>query len=309
MNASLLAQNVTVPMTGSDKDPDLNPPVISFILRPVSFLCYLLGSTIERSKRKNRIAAMDEQGMSDEDMAQFLKIMPEWQNELHLSGGWLGALSFVLGMVHKNTPALVLLQLVGNTFCCIIMISVVFIMSIYYNWNFYYKEPGLESAQEVKNIFQDLSMPMVKVVLTFGGQTSLMGFLVYHFVTNLKWLDEYILFWCVGVIIVEAGRTSIGVPFTEEHKFWSWAFAHRENGFIRDKEILLEPQKSELLARFLMSAVSNDVYHYATIVALPFFVMTAETGIDFIKDVFAITFVINMDNFATTYMLEHRNLE
>ena len=308
MNVSLPPegqQALAIPMT-AERDPTLTAMVVTMCV-----LSWLLANCITcKLLKNNRIVATDVRDMSDEEKAIFLDSVSDWENELDLRGGWLGALNFVSKMVYSSTLTLIVLWVVGNTPYCIIMICLIIIMSIVRIGKLYFKQQRfdatqrLESAQEVKNIFQDLSMPMVKVILTFGGQTALMGFLLYHFVTKLKWLDEYLFFWCVGVVITQAGRESIGVPFTEEHKFWLWAYAYHENGFIRDKGRPLEPQMPELLARFLMSVVSNDVYHYATIVALPFFVMTAETGIDFIKDVFAITFVINIDNLTSSYMLE-----
>jgi len=55
----------------------------------------------------------------------------------------------------------------GNTPYCIVMICLIIFMAIFRQTQFYFKEPGKESAQEVKNIFHDLSMPMVRVFITY----------------------------------------------------------------------------------------------------------------------------------------------
>jgi len=161
---------------------------------------------------------------------------------------------------------------------------------------------------EVSGTFQDLGVSFLRCMLVFGAQTMLMAYYLID-LSNLGRLDSQAYrFWISSILIQFMTKDQMSQDFQVEAEFWDYC----KNELNPDKMSLEKdsksfglPRRTELWLRFLFAKVSHSVYLQIVIYTLPLQLMGSRTGLDFVKDTFAIVFIPSLDFYseAKTYKI------
>lgn len=155
-----------------------------------------------------------------------------------------------------------------------------------------------------KDIYCDLSSSFEKCVLVFAVQSILVQFYcnaaaeeIAH-VANFKFQEDWRFFTAsviVQLFVLNASEDTFPLDV--------WKRLLKSHGAVRmvgsegsQAENIVKVSVSELLARFFMSLMVKQIYAKLMICTLPFVLTHEDSGLDFVKDAFAVTFVYTLDD-------------
>lgn len=153
---------------------------------------------------------------------------------------------------------------------------------------------------EVKGVYQDLGTPYLKTLVVFGAQSMLMLYYVHSLIWVLPQFhnSRIYAFWMSSIPIQLLVKQMLSFSFTHEGDFWAYAFTRLDSSSTmleRDGCEYVVPSSMECWLRCGCSMVSHYVYLQTILYTLPLQLMPSASGMDFVKDTFAIVFIPSLD--------------
>jgi len=174
---------------------------------------------------------------------------------------------------------------------------------------------------EPKSVYEDFACPPQQYILRFLGQMMLLSMLVYNIayepsseappdpdepfelIAGVKRADFF--FWS-SVIVQLMVVTQVGTSFDERCVWWLYMLSTKLNNVVLDRDpsgpdtealgIRLRSTAFTVFPRFFFSFVVNGCCMDFIFLILPLLLMGAETPIDYVKDTFAVAYIVTLDN-------------
>lgn len=157
-------------------------------------------------------------------------------------------------------------------------------------------EETVEAELEVKNAFVDLGTPLQEALVRFLAQTMLMYYYITSLVTESSEGEGAWLWWWSTLPIQLLMYLQMGDDFFSNADKYRCLFAATH---WKQKEGLVENWKPtyrwQVLLRALLGFISNRLYIDMICYTIPLVLMKA-SGMDFIKDAFAVVFITTLDD-------------
>jgi len=153
-----------------------------------------------------------------------------------------------------------------------------------------------EVEMEASNVFLDLPNPFAESFVRFLGQTMLMGY-YWHYVFTVSKFDN-LVFWLATLPVQLLAKHQMGRSYQDSRLDWLRIFSSCRYR-MSDKESMQMNSSLELNMRCLQAWIVNHVYYQSLILSVPLMLMQSETGIDFVKDAFAVMFIPTLDELST----------
>jgi len=163
----------------------------------------------------------------------------------------------------------------------------------------WYKATEMEI--EVDNVFLDLPSPFAESFVRFLGQTVLIGY-YWHYLFTLSKFDN-LSFWLATLPVQLLAKHQMGSPYQDIRSKWKMIFSSCQYRLADTGDLKKMNARSELNIRCWMSWFVNHVYYQSLILSVPLMLMQSETGIDFVKDAFAVMFIPTLDDLSTPRIL------
>jgi len=154
---------------------------------------------------------------------------------------------------------------------------------------------------EVRGIYQDIGTSSARYLVVFGAETMLMAYYMHSLVfvlpvdpksATMHWL------WASALPIQFLVRQTLSFDFGAEKDFWEYALTKLDASCMKlerhDRQRAC-PSRRECWVRCCLSLISHHVYLNIIFWTLPLQLMVSQTGMDFVKDTFAIVFIPSLD--------------
>lgn len=157
---------------------------------------------------------------------------------------------------------------------------------------------------EVHGRYQDVGVSFLHCLLVFFAQSMLMVYYVADVSVLVGELDrKAYMFWFSSIPIQFMTYEQMVPDRDIEAEFWGYVMDNLNAERMHLETVVTgarirAPGKPELWMRFLLSRISHAVYLQIIIFTLPLQLMPSETGLDFVKDVFAIVFIPGLDFYS-----------
>jgi len=158
-----------------------------------------------------------------------------------------------------------------------------------------------EMEIEVDNVFLDLPSPFAESFVRFLGQTVLIGYYWQYLFTLSKF--DNLSFWLATLPVQLLAKHQMGSPYQDIRYKWKMIFSSCQYRLADTGDLKKMNARSELNIRCWMSWFVNHVYYQSLILSVPLMLMQSETGIDFVKDAFAVMFIPTLDDLSTPRIL------
>jgi len=173
-----------------------------------------------------------------------------------------------------------------------------------HTWSNVWKK-ATEMEIEVDNVFLDLPSPFAESFVRFLGQTVLIGYYWQYLFTLSKF--DNLSFWLATLPVQLLAKHQMGSPYQDIRYKWSMIFSSCQYRLPDTKRRCdgshLKQRNLELNIRCWQSWFVNHVYYQSLILSVPLMLMQSETGIDFVKDAFAVMFIPTLDDLSTPRIL------
>jgi len=173
---------------------------------------------------------------------------------------------------------------------------------------------------EPKSVYEDFACPPQRYILRFLGQCMLMWMLVYNIayeppsepaldeeepfelIAGVKRADFF--FWS-AVIVQLMAVTQVSTSFDERCFWWLYMLSTKLSSIVLDRDPDTDTQAIGIrlwstgftaLPRFLFSFVVNGCCMDFIFLIIPFLLMEAASPIDYVKDTFAVAYIVTLDN-------------
>jgi len=163
----------------------------------------------------------------------------------------------------------------------------------------WYKATEMEI--EVDNVFLDLPSPFAESFVRFLGQTVLIGY-YWHYLFTLSKFDN-LSFWLATLPVQLLAKHQMGSSYQDIRYKWKMIFSSCQYRLADTGDLKQMNDSLELNIRCWQSWFVNHVYYQSLILSVPLMLMQSETGIDFVKDAFAVMFIPTLDDLSTPRIL------
>lgn len=156
---------------------------------------------------------------------------------------------------------------------------------------------------DVQGTFQDLGLSFLRSLLVFGTQTMLVIYYLSELAVKVKMEGDAYVFWVSAIPVQLMTMDQMGTDWDVEEAFWEYVTQHLKPDRLTLQrsdtgERCRPPERSELWVRCIFSKISHAVYFRLIAYTLPLQLMASSTGMDFVKDTFAIVFIPGLDYYS-----------
>merc|ERR1719410_1178162 len=172
---------------------------------------------------------------------------------------------------------------------------------------------------EPKNVYEDFACPTQQYLLRFLGQLMLMWMVVYNIayepssepplddepfelIAGVRRADFF--FWS-AVIVQLMAVTQVSTSFDERCFWWLYMLSTKLSSIVLDRDPDTDTQAIGIrlwstgftaYPRFFFSFVINGCCMDFIFLIIPFLLMEAASPLDYVKDTFAVAYIVTLDN-------------
>eukprot|EP00929_Paragymnodinium_shiwhaense_P048992 TRINITY_DN24732_c0_g2_i1.p1 TRINITY_DN24732_c0_g2~~TRINITY_DN24732_c0_g2_i1.p1 ORF type:complete len:325 (+),score=31.87 TRINITY_DN24732_c0_g2_i1:107-1081(+) len=167
------------------------------------------------------------------------------------------------------------------------------------------ERPGESDEFEASGVYTDLSYPLEKTYLVFAVQTMLMAIFLSDSVPLMAKLgspetmwetDKPYLFPSIVVQLYVLLHAKEDFPWKTWVQLWRCSGRVEQLGDRASGGKIIDVGQFEVLIRMIMSFLANMIYSKALVLTMPTALIATTSGIDFVRDAFAVTFISTIDS-------------
>eukprot|EP00929_Paragymnodinium_shiwhaense_P121080 TRINITY_DN9319_c0_g1_i2.p1 TRINITY_DN9319_c0_g1~~TRINITY_DN9319_c0_g1_i2.p1 ORF type:complete len:333 (+),score=34.96 TRINITY_DN9319_c0_g1_i2:95-1093(+) len=150
---------------------------------------------------------------------------------------------------------------------------------------------------DATGVYTDLSYPLEKAFLYFAVQTMLISTYLGDSIQKMVDANDRNTEYLGGALVIQL---FVLVQSDQDFPWRTWILLWRSRGRVKQQQAsgyqLLDVGLFEIVLRSIMSFLANMIYSKALVLTLPTVLMGSSSGIDFVKDAFAVTFISTLDS-------------